>query len=164
MVDAAWGADIHDRIITPSGIVVSGIATPVAASGSNVNLDLSNIVAGDGDWMITSTEVACPVGKSGWYNIYAAVQCAAGPAAGTPLRFRILRDGGYFAGQTGVALAATATTYLSSATWLQLNDGNKVRLDVWCAVPNSSWTATRLSVVRFGHTIASTFEAEAQPA
>jgi hypothetical protein len=164
MVDAAWGADVHDRIYTPSGIVVSGAATPIAGSGANGILDLSNVIAGDGDWLDGADGLKCPVGKSGWYNIYAHVQCNAGPATGTPIRFRILRDGAYFAGQSGVAISPSATAYLSCATWLQINDGNVITVDAWCGVANSSWTATRISVVRSSHTIASALQAEAKPA
>jgi hypothetical protein len=165
MVDAAWGADVHERIYTPYGIVASGVTASVGAA-VNVVLPSANTIAGDGNWHVGDL-LKCPVGKSGWYNIFAHVNLGAGPAKGVPVRIRILRDGAFFAGQTGIVLDPAATTYLSVTTWLQINDGNEITIDCFTPAgsPMTYWQITRLSVIRTAHTIASSLlEAEAKPA
>jgi hypothetical protein len=164
MVDAAWGGDVHDRIYYPDGIVATGVATNVPPN-TNVKLDLSGTNSGNGAWHAgVPEELQCPVGQSGWFDIYVFVQVAAGPAQGSPVRIAVQRDGTTIVGNSGVVVSPTGTTYLCALGFISIADGQKISLSAYSPV-DGNWSTPRLSIVRRSHGMGSSLlEAEAQPA
>lgn len=155
MVDAAWGGDMHDRMYNPKGIVATGVNTTVA-QGTNVLVDLSGTNSGNSAWHAGNVkELTCPVGHSGWYHCELFMQVVAGPAQGTPMRARILRDGGVMVAGGAPVISATGTTYLTVCGTFLIADGDVLTVDAFCPVAMTV-SIPRFSVLRAMNAVAST--------
>jgi hypothetical protein len=144
---SAWGGDVHDRIYTPAGVIVSGPAS--IGVTAQITVQLATVAYGNAAFLdAANNRLVVPAGLSGLYAILAELN-ATNTVSWT--RFLVRRNGATFGTGQNVQGMGNSAAYASIAGLIALADGDTIDFTGQCDAGDAAdLQATRIALVRIG--------------